>query len=479
MRYPELPPELQRGVSWRSLKYFGAGAIVASATIGSGETLFAARGGALFGYILLWCLALGALMKGIQVYTAARYITLTGEHPMTHWRLFPGPRNWVPVVFAVLSIASFPFWQAGLPLALGTMLNWIFGVGGSSQELLLSARLWGTASVVVIVSLILLQSYQVIERTQTVIVALLMASVLAAVFAVEPSLSALLKGFIPTIPTQYDPWIAEAYPSIVSRPPWLEIVTYLGAVGGGTYDYIGYIGCFREKSWGALGLKRDRYEVDIAETPRELSIAGDAENVRRGKRWLVPAKVDTGLAFLCVLVFTCAFLILGAVILHPARLVPEGQDLLSHQATFLTAMHPALLYVYQVGVFFVFWGTIYGAYELYIRTAFECLSPISATIRSIPFRRFRVLVVLYCAVPGLALMWTMTDPVEIVTPAAIFGGVFACGLWCFFMLWADARFLIRPLRMSGLLKVLTAAAGFFLTVLGAKAIWDYAGRLFM
>ena len=79
--YPPLPEDLQQGLSWRSLKYFGAGAIVASVTIASGETIFAARSGALFGYTLLWCFVAGALMKGVQVYSGMRHMVLTGEHP--------------------------------------------------------------------------------------------------------------------------------------------------------------------------------------------------------------------------------------------------------------------------------------------------------------------------------------------------------------------------------------------------------------
>lgn len=472
IRYPPLPAELRRGLSPRLLKYFGAGAIVASATIGSGETIFASRGGAIFEYTLLWAVAAGALMKAVQVYSASRYITLTGEHPMTHWRLFPGPKNWVPIVFAVLSLVSFPFWHAGLPLALGSMMNWMAGLQGSPGEELFYARLWGTGSALVIVTMIWFQSYGVIERTQLVIVGILMASVLAAAAVTAPEWSGLLAGFVPIIPTEYEPWVREAYPAVAARPPWLEIVVYLGAIGGGTYDYIGYISCYREKAWGALGLKRNRYAVHL--DPQRVAIARDPDNILRARRWLIPAKIDTGAGFLCVLVFTCCFLVLGAVILHPQRLVPDGADLLTHQAAFLTNLHPALLYVYQAGIFFAFLGTIYGAYELYIRTAFECLSPLSRWVRELPFAQFRRLVLLYCVIPGLILLWTMEDPVEIVTPAALLGGVFACGIWCFFMIWADRRFLIPELRMGRVLLGLTLIAGTFLTIAGAKAVWDYA-----
>lgn len=475
--YPEPPPDLKKGLSWRSLKYFGAGAVVASVTIGSGETLFASRGGALFGYGLLWCFVGGAVLKGVQVYAAARHMTLTGDHPMTHWASMPGPRNWVPWTIGLLSVACFPFWHAGLPLALGSTMNWIFGLQGTDSQLLFYARVFGTINLVIIVALTWLQSYGVLERVQAVIVGVLLFSVLVAVVAARPDWMLVLEGLVvPRIP-DYEPWVEATYASIARRPPWVEIVVYLGAVGGGTYDYVGYIGCLREKAWGALALKQDRYDVRPTVQPRTINIDVGRDNLLRAKHWLLPARTDTGLAFLSVALFAGCFAILGAVILHPSQVVPEGLDLLSHQARFLTEINPALLYLYQVGIFFAFWGTIYGAYEIYIRTAFECFAPASRRVRKLPYQYFRRIILLYSAIGGLVLMWTMEDPVEIVTPAAIIGGVFTCGLWCFFMIWTDRRFLPAPLRMGSVLRTLVWISGTILTLLGTKAIWDYVAAL--
>ena len=91
LRYPELSEQMKmRGIG-PMLAIFGPGAIIASVTIGSGETVFASRGGAIFGYSMLWCFIAGGFMKFIQVYSAARYITLTGEHPIERWKYLPGP----------------------------------------------------------------------------------------------------------------------------------------------------------------------------------------------------------------------------------------------------------------------------------------------------------------------------------------------------------------------------------------------------
>jgi Mn2+/Fe2+ NRAMP family transporter len=477
--YPPLPADLERGFRWRSLKYFGAGAIIASVTIASGETLFGSRAGAIFGYSVLWCFVAGVVMKGVQVYAGMRYMVLTGQHPMTHWGRLPGPKNWVPLTIGLLSLICFPFWLAGLPLMLGNILNWVFTIDGTPDELLRYARFWATLTIAAAVMLVWFESYAFLERAQLLIVAILLGCMFVAVIAARPDWLAALVGIVtPRVPREYEPWIRTMYQEVAARPPWVEIMVYVGAIGGGTYDYIGYVGLMREKGWGAIGRGHDRYRVDAQLPATPLAIDVSDDNLRRGRRWLVPAQIDTGICFLSVLVFTACFALLGAEILRPQRLVPDENELFSYQAQFLTNLHPALLYVYQVGIFVAIFGTIYGAYEVYFRTAFECLMPISERIRQIPFQRFRRAIVLYCAAFGLLFLWTLEKPVEIVTPAAIVGGVFTCGLWCLAMLWTDRQFLPAPLRMPRLLWWLTAMSGVVLTLLGVKGIWDYAAKWF-
>ncbi len=504
--YPPLTDDLKSGFNWRVLHYFGAGAIMASVTIGSGETLFASRSGAVFGYTLLWCFLGGALMKGVQVYVGGRHMVLTGEHPMTHWGQMPGPRNWVPIVIGLLSIASFPFWLAGLPLMLGQCINWIFaidvqvlGVTPSEFKELLNAvpqgdprllelseqaaqlqliqRAWATLAIVVAVTLTYIQTYGLLERAQLVIIGILLTSLLVACAASGPDWSMAAAGLVPTVP-HYPDWVQQ-YKDIAKDSELVFICVCLGAIGGGTYDYLGYLGCFREKKWGALGLcDTQKNESDLTDT---FEIDSSKENTRLGRGWLLPAKIDVSVGFLAVLVFTACFIILGAVILYPDQAAPDKFALLSKQARFLTNFHPALLYVYQVGIFMAFWGTIYGGYEIYLRTTYECLRPISAKFRTMPKKTIRSWTLAYCAAGALLLVWFGgDDPAAMVKPAAIIGGVFTCGLWCFAMIWADRRFLPRSLQMNPLLLMLTALSGTFLTGLGILSIWkEYISHLFV
>src|SRR5262245_30592823 len=86
----KLPPALPNSVlGWIAL--FGPGAIIASLTIGTGELIFSTRGGALFGYRILFLFAVISILKWALVLGAARHIVLTGVHPYQRMLDLPGP----------------------------------------------------------------------------------------------------------------------------------------------------------------------------------------------------------------------------------------------------------------------------------------------------------------------------------------------------------------------------------------------------
>src|SRR3712207_1329158 len=122
IRIPEPPENLRGRLSLgTALAFFGPGAIVASLTIGSGETVFATRVGAVFGYAVLWTAFITLLAKGALVYAYNHYITVNGERPMARFaRIFPGPRGWFPIVLLIAVVLYFPSFSSGLSIALGT-----------------------------------------------------------------------------------------------------------------------------------------------------------------------------------------------------------------------------------------------------------------------------------------------------------------------------------------------------------------------
>lgn len=435
----------------------------------------ASRAGSLFSYSPLWLILIPVIAKAVQVYTGARYMTLTGHHPLEHWAHFPGPPKWIPIMMLVLSLWCFPPLLAFLTLILGEIVNEMFHVVAPDQKDLFWfwARLWATIASIVAITLTLLQSYRVIETMQTVVVGLLLASIGAACIASNPDwIEALIGTFIPTVP-EYPPWVLEKYTAaFTNRTAWIEAIAMVGFIGGGTYDYLGYVGCLREKAWGAIG--QPARHASYPNECKELAISIDQENVRRARLWLRPVGIDVWVSFFCVFVFSVFFVVLGAAILHPQQLVPaKNGELLTHQAQFLTRLHPSLLYIYQIGVFMAFWGTIYGAYEIYTRTLYECLRPLSEGLKNIEPQKLRVMVLAYCGFLGIFLCWMTENPIRLMTFPSLIGGVFACGLWCFGMIWLDYKFLPQPLRMNKTLVASTIVSGLLLAGLGLKGLSDY------
>ena len=462
------------------LKIFGPGAIIASVTIGSGETVFPSRNGAIFGYALLWCFVLGTFIKGFQIYSGARFMTLSGRHPLESWNEMPGPRGWFVWCMTILSLYCMPLFLGGvLPRMLADFaVASVMGVTMEDRVLFNQyACLWGTAFIVVAMALTFLQSYGFLEKIQTAIVGLLLFCIFVAVVSSAPDVVALLKGLItPTIP-QFEPWVS-AMPKFQNRDPWVEVIVCIGVLGGGTQDYFGYLGILREKGWGLMSLvgsKRERKTWDVDSSP---------DNVAIGKKWLRAPLIDISFSFGAVLFFALCFAVLGAVVLHPQKIAPAGVNLLTEQATFLVRegqsplVQSILNVLYKTGIFFAFFGTIHGAYELYTRTTHECLIVAIPRLRKVPLRKFRLVTVSTLGVLGLILLWCSLDPVAVLTPAAIISATFTCGLWCFAMLWSDRVHLPRELRMGRLLVVCVVLSGIALTVFGVTGISRWLWSLF-
>ncbi len=488
--FPQLVPQLENRTFWTFLGFFGPGAIIACVTIGSGETVFASRGGAIYGYSMVWCFVAGALCKGVQLYSGSRFITLTGRGPLQSWMELPGPHGWFVWFIAIMTCIWMPFWLSGLPLMLGDFSNWVVGIplptrDSSPAEVGQYAqygRWWGTMYIVVAILITWLQSYNFLERVQTIIVGLLLFCMLLAAIVSRPDwLAMLVGGFVPELPA-YEPWVTQKYPELVGRSPWVEIMVYIGAVGGGTQDYLGYIGMLREKAWGMLGWP-GKSQVGPPEPINE-----QPENIARGKRWLLAPQADVIISFAAILIFTVCFVALGAAILHKHEIIPNKFSLLVEQSIFLRQLaggSPALQWcvdwAYRTGIFFAFFGTILGAYELFTRTIYECAIALFPQWERVPLKRYRFWTLVYVGLGGLILLWGLGaigfDPVKIVTPAALVGSVLTCGLWCFAMLWSDRVHLPKALQMGWLLRLAVFISGTLLTAGAIVGIYEYLKKL--
>ena len=432
----------------------------------------ASRSGAIFGYQLMWCFLLAGIFKGVQVYIAARHITLTGEHPMVSWKTIPGPPSWFPLLIALPTIVVMPIAFSSISEILGGYLRELTGVSQSHDAvgpfvgLEFWENFWGSAVLTTCLVLAMSSSQTMLERVSAFVIGLIVLSAVISVVMCQPSVSEFLSGlFIPHVP-DYQPWVETNYRNVFVRSPWLEVALYLGAVGGGTYDYLGYIGMLREKKWGLSG-----HNPVSRETLQNLS----EEQISRAKIWTRAAVLDTAVSFTSVILVTLLFAGLGAVLLHTEQRIPDDRTLLTEQESFLTQLHPQLRWLYRAGVFLAFIGTLYGAFEIYRYTVVEsarALLPKWTQAQHIP--SWRNLTVAYCYGGGMLMIWLPAgiagDVLGRMTFGAVIGGATLCGLWCLAMLWTDHTRLPKQLRMNRALRVVTLIAGIAMTALGIQTL---------
>jgi Mn2+/Fe2+ NRAMP family transporter len=466
IKYPKPPSQLTDKGWWKSIGFLGPGIIIASVSIGTGETIFASRGGAIFGYAILWCFTIGLIMKAIQIYSSSRYMMLSGEHPMQSWMQLPGPRGWLPIILLLMTAVCLPFLLAALSISVGSIISWMLGQGESSGY---ASRTWATALVLVAAVVSWNQSYKRLETTQMIVVAVLLVSIVIAAIACQPDPVALIKGMVVPVIPSYQEWIHTSYPNIAKKAPWIELVTYIGIIGGGLPAYIGYFGFLRDKKWG-LFAKQAVYEHSTKEgfSPIDES----KENQRNGRDWLRAIKIDVGGSFLAIFLFSAAFMVLGAVILHEAHLVPNQFDLLTHQEKFLTALSPYLLILYRIGIIAAIGGTLFATFDVWTKTIHEGILPFQKTTNSITFVRLKKWIILSTSIIGISIIWlglivdTLSNPITIVAVPALLGGTTGCGAWCLGVAWADRRNLPMTFQMHGSLFAALITSGVVLLFAG-------------
>jgi hypothetical protein len=424
----------------------GPGAIIASLTIGTGELIFSARAGILFGYSILWVFVALLLAKGLMVYTLSRHLVLTGVHPIARWVDLPGPRGWLPMSLLLTASLLFPVWVGFHSGVIGTLVAQATGCPAPIASILV---LSATAL------LVWRGGYATLERVQLVIVTAMVSGVLVSLTLLRPDLFAMLEGALVPRWFAYPSWIHDDpnLASIAKRPIWAELGTYVGVIGGSSFDYLAYAAYLRQKGWG----NASQLHQTMDEAKKDL--------------WSV--RVDLLVSFSSVMLISAAFVASGHLVLGPAHQIPNDNNMLNLQSTFLTSLHPWLYPLYIAGAFLTMLGTLYGTIEVAPavfrewQTAYRPAGVGSARRRCVAW----VVTGGFAILAGRAWSNMSADPsggwslVDLVTPAAIVTGVLVCGVICWANVWSEYKFLPAGDRLPwwGLLGNVLAG-GIFLAV---------------
>lgn len=459
IQYPDLLPEYTNKTSLRCflklIKNFGPAAIVASISVGAGETVLAVRVGAWAGYSMMWIVLFAAIIKsGLITYLLGRYTVLSGELISARMAKFPGPKNWVIIFVFTVQFFIAPFFASAIAGACGGLLH--------NLTAIVTPVFWAILFIIISITSGTLGSFKYQERLQIFICGILVLTTASGAIFSHPSILEILKGifkfgYVPEIPN----W-ALADSEFSARSPLLEVATTFGYIGGSMATYAIYANWTSIHGWGLSGSSFINQIRNIAwkkHIPDYLP--AEKEEVKKGLLHLLPVKYDVVIGMMVLLFVSWSFMIAGAAIMKPHELLPSGYVLLTKQKTIWEQINPLLVPVYYVAILASLWGTLYAIPEMNIRLSYEFGSILFQWIKKFNYKKFSIIFGIYLIIGSMFILLSGIKPVRIMDFAAMIDTNIGNTVLLIIGLWLNLT-LPRPYHPGTFIKIAAIASIFIL-----------------
>ncbi|WP_454085518.1 Nramp family divalent metal transporter [Georgenia sp. Marseille-Q6866] len=441
------PPTTWRG----SLRFFGPGLIVSASIVGAGELITATALGAEAGFVLLWLVIFSTLVKVAVQVEMARYSIVTGLGGMEGYTRVPprvGNIGWVFVMWALMAVSKL-IQTGGLIGGMAAALSILLPIGSGPLEPT-SLTIW--AVVVTVLAIVTLYSnrYNLIEKvavflTMTFVVVTLVIALGLPATEYAYSAGDLASGLSLSLP-------AGAVGVAVAM---------FGLTGVGSEEITAYTYWCLEKGYARWSGPND----------------GSADYRRRARGWIAVMQRDAIVAWVIYTVSTMSFYVMGAAVLHPQGLAPEGNDMievLSHTYESVLGEWGRILYL--VGALAALGSTIWAAVPSWSRSWANALSIVGVFDWADARRRNRWMRVFIVALP---LVWLLTylwisSPFVMILVGGVAGGIFlaavAVAAW-----YLRSRYVEPELRGGRFAVTALAVSGVAILLLGVYSALSATG----
>ena len=255
---PEAPPR------WSII---GPGLVVAATGVGAADLVATLIAGSKYGYLLLWCVVVGCVMKIVLVEGAGRYSLATGRTIFEGWASLG---IWTTIYFGPYIVIWGFVYGAAAMAGTGLALHALFPF--------LAVKWWGIISGLLGLVLVFSGRYGLFEKVCAALVGLMFVTMMLAAALTLPNLGELLTGLVPLIPDG----------------GLVNVLALAGGVGG-TITLAAYGYWVREKGWS---------------TPAHMRVM----------------RLDNVVAYVVTGLFVTATLIVGAELLYSAGIAVETGD---------------------------------------------------------------------------------------------------------------------------------------------------------
>lgn len=366
------PPTTLGGI----LKQLGPGLIIAGSIVGSGELIATTAVGAEAGFVLMWLIIIGCLIKVFVQIEFGKYTIINGKTTLDGMNEVPGPRpgvNWVCwfwLIFIVVALAQ----VGGLIGGVGQAMSIQFPLTEQGEALnafhnehiqaqladpnhtpaeqapkAIDAKVWAGIITFGSIFILVVGRYRLIQNVSTALVAAFTFITIANLVMLQSqpdwavSMDELLSGMSFAIPPGDGLAVALAA---------------FGIIGVGATELIQYPYWCLEKGYAKWAGPRDQSE--------------DWE--RRARGWLRVLKWDAWASMVVYTFATIAFYLLGAAILGRSGLNPKGD----HLVRMLGEMYVPVFgdwaqAVFLFGAFAVLYSTFFVATASHARVLADAL----------------------------------------------------------------------------------------------------------
>jgi Mn2+/Fe2+ NRAMP family transporter len=277
--------------------------ITSAAVVGSGELLTATTLGAQVGFLLLWLVFLSTFVKVWVQVELARWTISEGRVALLGYNEVPPRikgRGWMAWL-VLLMFVQFMTSQAGVISASAFAFSSLLPIGGEPYSLL-SIGTWVGILVAIAIGVHVANRYVLVEGISTALVVLVTGFAITVVFLLQSTPFAWTLGDM-----------AEGMQFKIAVGSFGVALSMFGLTGVGAGEVTAYTYWCVEKGYAAWT------------GPKDASQAW----ADRARGWISVMKVDAWVSWGIYTISTAAFYILGAAVLHPQGLVPEGTDVMT------------------------------------------------------------------------------------------------------------------------------------------------------
>ncbi len=287
---------------WQQWKWYGPGFMWMISSVGSGSVLFTPRVGSRYGYEYLWALLIVIFLMWIMIREVGRYTVVTGKTILDGYRDLPGPKNWA-------------IWLIFVPQLVAAVVT-IAGIGALAGSALMIAfpgnqAIYAVALICLSAILVISGRYNKVEQATSVMAGVLIIAVLIAAIQVFPPFDQFAGGLVPGIGENFN---------IEFLLPWLGFIL-AGAAGIMWFSY-----WVAAREYG--GPVEDSSENDSMHNGHSSNYDDDEDfqqrRISRLKKWMHIMSTTAAIGVIGGGLVIIAFLILGAELLRPEGIIPEG-----------------------------------------------------------------------------------------------------------------------------------------------------------